>query len=576
MLVINKTVKLILIIFLFSVALLLTFGLPPFQKFDETAHFTRVIALSRGQLFCHNNHFIIPKVYDNLSQNYNFQNVLLDNEKFPLALTDFRKKWTTDDLKEKVEIKGCRQNFLGYFPNTLGVLLSSWTSRPLVIFYAGRISGFLFFVSMLIISLKIINRKFQYLLWFYALMPMIIHQATAFSYDVVIISLILPLTALWINKITNQRFNKIHWILAALMVLVIAIIKPIYLPLFFLFGLKNWNLKLKLKEFIAVALMAILVIGVGRIGKGEGNYPTFVNPKLQLQLIINDPVYFLGVIGNTWRDKWISHLEEMIGVMGWRSTPMINNYLNFTFLILAACLVTKLAKDLKNKIHIYQLIGISAIILSVIFLGTLAMYLTWSPVGDKSVEGIQGRYWLPLVPYWLVLFGGLTAYAKETRWFKNLILCLVLFGSILTISLSLWNRYFDWSKNWINGLNSILPMTELVVIDKETNLVKQTYGKNISAVALNLDNRNKSIITPYQYQVMDSECHQVLRRGYLSSWSIQGETQMVLEFKPIVFKKEKLCLKLIPLSISTQDYQDRFTIKFSNGQPQMEWLFFDN
>lgn len=574
MLVINKTVKLILIIFLFAESLLLTFGLPPFQKFDEPSHFIRVIALSRGQLFCQNNHFIIPEAYNNLPQEYNFQKVLLDNEKFPLALMDFSKKWTTDDLKEKVEINGCRQNFLGYFPNTLGVLLTSWTSRPLVIFYAGRIFGFLFFVSMLIISLKIINPKFQYLLWFYALMPMIIHQATAFSYDVVIISLTLPLTALWINKITKQRFNKIHWMLVALMVLVIAIIKPIYLPLFFIFGLNNWNIKLKYKEFIAVILMAILIVGVGRIGKGEGNYPTFVNPKLQLQLIINDPVYFFEVVGNTWMDKWISHLEEMIGVVGWRSTPMINNYLNFTFLILAAYLVTKLAKDFKNITNTRQLIGIFAVILSVIFLGTLAMYLTWSPVGDKSVEGIQGRYWLPLVPYWLVLFGGLTAYANKTRWFKNLIICLVLFGSVATISLSLWNRYFDWSKNWINSLNPILPTTELVVIDKETNLVKQTYGKNISAVALNLDNRNKSIIIPYQYQVMDGECYQVLRRGYLSSWGIQGETQMLLEFKPVLSNNGKLCLKLNPLNIGAKDYQDKLTIKVTDNQPQMEWLYF--
>jgi hypothetical protein len=253
---------------------------------------------------------------------------------------------------------------------------------------------------------------------------------------------------------------------------------------------------------------------------------------------------------------------------------MVNNYLNFAFLILTACLITKLTKDLKNIINTRQLISIFAVILSVIFLGTLAMYLTWSPVGDKSVEGIQGRYWLPLVPYWLVLFGGLTAYAQKTRWFKNLILCLVLFGSVVTISSSLWNRYFDWSKNWINSLNPILPRTELVVIDKETNLVKQTYGKNISAVALNLDNRNKSIIVPYQYQVMDGECYQVLRWGYLSSWGIQGETQMLLEFKPVLSNNGKLCLKLNPLNIGAKDYQDKLTIKVTDNQPQMEWLYF--
>ena len=547
--------RLFLVVFLLAEGLLLTLGLPPFQKFDETAHFTRAVALSSGQLFCRNGHFIIPKVYEDVQKSFNFEKVLLENQKFPLGLIDFNRSWTKDDLKETVNIGGCGLNFLGYIPNSLGVWLTSWTNQPAVIFYAGRLFGFLFLLLMLKIGLKIINKKFEYLLWFYALMPMVVHQATAYSYDVVILGSVLPLTALW--------FSKHRGWLAYAIVLLISIIKPVYLPLILLFGLDR-------RKIIVIGLVTVMVLGTGKLGKGENNYPTFVNPKLQLEVIKNDLIYFLEVVKDTWVEKFLPHFEEMVGVMGWRNMPMINNYLYFAFVILAVFVVARLAKDLKNKIKLSELVVIGGVIFLVTFLTTLVMYLMWSYPGNSSVEGIQGRYWLPLVPLWLVLISGLMVY------FKNILLGLLLVGVLVNMGNSLWNRYFDWSGNTVNKLELKMPADKLLLIDKETNLLKEVAEKNISGLALNLDNRNKKIIVPYRYQIMNSECKKIYRHGYLKPWDVQGERQMILEFKPIVVGEDWLCLKLTPLLVDSKDYADILTIKVTNGQPQMEWVYFDN
>lgn len=570
----DKIIRLILIFFLLAEGILLTFGLPPFQKFDEVSHFTRTVALSRGQLFCQNRQFIIPQVYDNLTKDYSFTQVLLDNQKFPLSNINLNRKWSPADVKPLVGIGGCWQNFLGYIPNTVGIWLTGWTHRPDLIFYTGRIFAFIFFLLMLRLSLKIINPKFNYLFWFYALMPMVVHQATSYSYDVVIVSLILPLTALWLNYLTDHKYRLSSNIITILIVTIISIIKPVYLPLSFLFGIKNWTIKHKLKEFIIIGLIALLSVGIARIGKGDGNYPTFVNPKLQLQLIIHDPAYFTKVITTTWSDKFITHFDEMIGVFGWRNTPVNGNYFNYLFIILAFVLVNRLTSDLKNKLNISQILGILFVIFITTFLATLAMYLAWSPVGDKSVEGIQGRYWLPLAPIWLVFISGLVVYFKQNKIFRNVVIIFVLFCALLNIGFSLWSRYFDWSSVWVNKLDLKLSVTDLLVIDKPTTFIKSTLGKQVSGLAINLDNRGKSIILPYQYQVMDGRCQHIYSKGYLSPWDIQGDTQLILKFKPITVRDDSLCLKLSPATYATTVYQDRLNIKLTGNQPQIEWLYF--
>lgn len=373
----------ILSVFMVIEALILTFGLPPFQKFDEPPHFVRTVALSKGQFFCRDDSFTIPLVYDQLQQDYQFQKVLLENEKFPISVVDFNKKWSDIELKESSKVGRCEMNFLGYIPNAIGVFLTNWTKSPAIIFYAGRIFGFLFLAGMLVLSLKTINIKFKYLLWFYALMPMVIHQATSYSYDVVVVSLALPLITLLINKITLAEEDKNNSLIVWGMVTILSVVKIVYFPIIGLFLLVDWN-RLKLKKakinfilknilYLGLSLFAIFILL--RINGAGSNYPLFVNPTIQRKLVLSDPLYFIRVLISTFSTNWQSLFVETIGVFGWRNTPLSNDFLVYIYIIIGALIFKRLKKDLKGKIGLVEAILGLGILFLVVVLTSLDIYI---------------------------------------------------------------------------------------------------------------------------------------------------------------------------------------------------------
>ena len=62
-----------------------------------------------------------------------------------------------------------------------------------------------------------------------------------------------------------------------------------------------------------------------------------------------------------------------------------------------------LNKEIKNKFSIYQTIIIVLIILAIIALVFTSLYIQWTKPEDTSIAGIQGRYFLPILPLILLL-----------------------------------------------------------------------------------------------------------------------------------------------------------------------------
>jgi hypothetical protein len=58
----------------------------------------------------------------------------------------------------------------------------------------------------------------------------------------------------------------------------------------------------------------------------------------------------------------------------------------------------------------------AAAVLSSIELIFVALYLTWTPVGADRVDGIQGRYFIPLLPVLLFLLPGSGLLRRVPAW----------------------------------------------------------------------------------------------------------------------------------------------------------------
>ncbi|MFA6603193.1 MAG: DUF2142 domain-containing protein [Candidatus Shapirobacteria bacterium] len=581
-------VKIILVTFLVAEGILLTFGLPPFQKFDEVAHWQRAVALSRGQLFCKNEHFVIPTVQRDLALNYNFTQVLEGNLKFPSQLLEWGKRWTKKELSEMSEIEKCELNFLGYIPNSLGIVLASPTRNPLIMFYSARIFGFIFFGLVLWWTLRRTLEKFHPLIWFYSLMPMIVHQVTVVSYDVVILSLVLPLTSLLLKKLDNGVLVKKDWLLVWGIIAVLGIVKYVYLPLILIFLVLEWDWsktaewkkKFLVKSFLGLLILFGLVGVMFTVGKGEMFYPIFINPKIQLSLIIGDPMYFAQVLLNTFNEKWLLHIQEMVGIMGWKNVPLNNNLVLIIMSVAAIWVGQKLSKSLK-KVESWKVVFGLLVLAGIIKLTTIIMYFIWSVPGNRVVEGIQGRYWLPLVPFGIIFISILVNNLKDVYWARVGVLGVIFVMGLNSVWGTLNERYWDWSGDWLNGsvvraksASEMVGEQSGVEVNKQTEWIGTSGGSRVSGVAIELLNRGKSIIVPYKYEVKDQNCQRVLAKGYLDPWQIQDNRQTIVKFKPVRAPDNKLCLSLTPLPLKGDGYQDRLTVKTSNNLPDFIWLYY--
>ena len=85
--------------------------------------------------------------------------------------------------------------------------------------------------------------------------------------------------------------------------------------------------------------------------------------------------------------------------------------------------------------------GLTIVATSTILLMT-ALYLTWTPVGKYMVDGIQGRYFLPLAPLGSVVF--LAACARKQHWKRSttqiVILALIVIEAAIALA-TMASRY---------------------------------------------------------------------------------------------------------------------------------------
>ena len=65
----------------------------------------------------------------------------------------------------------------------------------------------------------------------------------------------------------------------------------------------------------------------------------------------------------------------------------------------------------------------------------LALYITWTPVGSSTIDGVQGRYFIPLIAVLVLLLTGKRQVAegieREVSHKNDLIVILVVVGAML-------------------------------------------------------------------------------------------------------------------------------------------------
>jgi len=344
----------------------------------------------------------------------------------PIGLTEivfnFREDVEEDTYKtwlEKVKIENITNetefnphgmslySFLCYLPQALGIAITRiFTSNLLLQAYGGRIINFVVCIFIMWFSLKKIPFK-QLTFLIIAFLPMVFQEIISLSADgITIASATLVVSyVLFLIYEKKGQLNKIDYIILISSCLVLAMGKIVYLPIcLLLYGIPKDRFKSNKDKFIKITS----IVGVISILNFTWlMYATrhlievnpYVNPKEQLKFILYNPIKYLTVIINSLRQMdWIiwDYPMQLVGTwLGWLNIRLSNLFQLPLLILLIFSIVCenykKIVIDNKLKILAFFIVFITIVLIFT------SLYISWNALQNWTVEGIQGRYFIPLL-----------------------------------------------------------------------------------------------------------------------------------------------------------------------------------
>ena len=120
------------------------------------------------------------------------------------------------------------------------------------------------------------------------------------------------------------------------------------------------------------------------------------DPWAQIAALHADPMQAAHVVWATLRRYWLGYLVGFVGQLGWLDTALPHAYYGVAIAMLAVAAVAGMLGVTGERVRTGTHLTIAGAVL-LAAAGIFAIqYLTWTAPGSPTVEGVQGRYFLPL------------------------------------------------------------------------------------------------------------------------------------------------------------------------------------
>jgi len=345
---------------------------------------------------------------------------------------------------------------LAYLPATLGLALGLLAcGKPLICIMLARFCMLAAFLALGLLALRIVAYG-EALLLAVLLMPMSLFLAGTVNVDGVLIGL----ACLSAAALTRG----FRWFgLVALVVLLLTV--PPYLPLLgvFLLPLFVPGFAWRLRDAVLAALPVLLWAGVvavfvavpfekapyhpGPLFTGDRTVLLdHIEPAANLHILLAQPSRLITMPVHEMLHGAASTLASMIGVLGPLQIILPDRYYKLWsaagVVVLAGLLFSSRPKILPAGTQAVNLVLTIALLFGNFWLILVASYISWTGVGFDHIEGMQGRYLLPMLPFLLFAIPSLRPRAKLPPLLPALPVVLLGLYDIGYIPLRLLNTYY--------------------------------------------------------------------------------------------------------------------------------------
>lgn len=386
---------------------------PSSQTWDEQIHFRNMYNLSSGET-----------VDWNAAAWYNYKNELPEfNTKEELFMLRKYQDGNADTPFHLNENPAGFEQFAmrAYFPMVLFFSIGRLLGLPYsMVYMLGRIGNLIFYILIMWLAIRLAKDK-KILIFSLAVLPTVLFQESMYTYDGVVFSLMVLGFVLLLNEFSGtERVNAFRLTAAIALIVVGCFSKAVYIPmLLFALALPNSKFLDKKQAYLFRACVcAVFLLMMG----------TFVLPVLTSSAETN-LAYSDARGGDTGvLAQILSMLKHPVATvklfvssifsfdnfrnLGYASADnyLITNlmFLNFASLgtlpdkwsLLLVPLLLLLFFIPVNRIQGYsvtQKVWMGLLLLGTAALVWLAMYLSFTTVGSDQIEGVQARYYLPLL-----------------------------------------------------------------------------------------------------------------------------------------------------------------------------------
>ena len=399
----------------------LVFANPPFHSNDEDRHFYNSYFLSTGQ--------IRPVQHENQIGGYLPYNLHEVCETFqgipfnkgarisPAKLKEMKSVPLRDSVKVFYDNPSYRTNPVPYMPFVIGIWIArAVNSNPIHLLWGARIAGLIVYLLIVFYAIKIIPVH-KYVLLAVALTPMTLFQAASVGYDVLSMSLSFLIIALALKyAFQEKKIQTRQVVLFLCIVLLHCFAKPGYFLVPFLFfiipGKNIGSAKKTAAVFACLVIICFLpsitwgsYLSSLHLQGGKALLNDFVyGSHEQVKVILKEPAVFAVNFLLNFIAQGKEWIIGSLGRLGYSYTHLNHTVLFIHGLVLIALSILDASASASRTIIISsgQKLLISGIAFGTIGILTAGFFFS-SPVGAHTIFGLQGRYFIPILPLLLLL-----------------------------------------------------------------------------------------------------------------------------------------------------------------------------
>lgn len=394
-------------VLIFGLAYMLVFL--PFTVPDELSHYASAYKMSNYFLFNfdqagqknvimrESDKFFFEKVFSHV-QSADYYRILLQR------LDLFSAENALSEITYPTAIKNAP---FGYIISGIAVTIARiFRLSPVLTFYSGRIFNLLAYTTMTYFAIKRIPYG-KMAIFAISMLPMTLHLICSYSYDFLAISAAM----LFVSQVLYMREKKtaitfIDILLCSLWGIILAPTKLVYTPILlfvFIIPKEKFNMSAK-KAFLCKS--AILLAGAICLLVFQGARAASVTTNTvggasggavySVGWILENPLETVRIFVNTILNSSDSYILTMVGgSLAWFQVNVgMTYYLPFYGVILYCFLKRDnepFGLDTNSKIWTF-LVFVATYLLTL-----LSMFVAWTDMGKTTIQGIQGRYFLPVI-----------------------------------------------------------------------------------------------------------------------------------------------------------------------------------